>query len=354
MEQAMIPETANHCRTPRTRPCWQRLGLTLLVIGSLSWLYACATHRPVEPSSGRETVYRSPNYLVYASAAKRSPQELASEFLGDPNKSWMIAEANEPEDLKSGRAIVIPLVIRNKGGLRRDGFQTIPVLTYHRFGDNCDSPLCMPARVFERQMRYLKDNGYHTVTPDELLAFLRYRTPLPKKSVWITMDDGYRSTYRVAYPILKKYGFTATMFIYTEFVGASRLAVTWSQLKEMKAGGFTIGSHTITHSDLTKARADESTEKFIERVRRELGESKKIIDKKLGQDTIVLAYPFGYYDQRAINLAREAGYRLAASVRRGGNPFFANPLALRRDQVLDRDMTTFKSRLLTFYPLALE
>jgi peptidoglycan/xylan/chitin deacetylase (PgdA/CDA1 family) len=144
------------------------------------------------------------------------------------------------------------------------------------------------------------------------------------------------------------------MFVYTEFVGASRLAVTWEQLREMKADGFAIGSHTISHSDLTKPRADESTEAFIARVRRELGESKKLIDRKLGQDTIVLAYPFGYYDQRAVNLAHEAGYRLAASVRRGGNPFFANPLALKRDQVLKRDMTTFKRRLKTFHPLALE
>ncbi|MGD8242622.1 MAG: hypothetical protein PVF59_07355, partial [Desulfobacterales bacterium] len=61
-----------------------------------------------------------------------------------------------------------------------------------------------------------------------------------------------------------------------------------------------------------------------------------------------------YYDRRAINLAQEAGYRMAASVRRGGNPFFANPLALKRDQVLKRDMDTFASRLKTFYPLALE
>jgi peptidoglycan/xylan/chitin deacetylase (PgdA/CDA1 family) len=305
-------------------------------------------------SPDRETVYRSKNYIVYSSATPRSKEDLASEFLGDPAKSWVIDEANEPGDLQSGRAIVIPLVIKNKGGLRRDGFQTIPVLTYHRFGDNCDSPLCMPASVFDKQMRYLKDNGYHTVTPDEVLAYLKYHKPLPKKSVWITMDDGYRSTYKVAYPILKQYGFTATMFIYTEFVGASRLAVTWEQLREMKAAGFAIGSHTISHSDLTKPRADESTEDFIARVRWELGESKKIIDRKLGQDTIVLAYPFGYYDQRAVNLANEAGYRLAASVRRGGNPFFANPLALKRDQVLKRDMATFKKRLITFHPLALE
>ena len=101
-------------------------------------------------------------------------------------------------------------------------------------------------------------------------------------------------------------------------------------------------------------RPEESEAEFIKRVRRELEGSKRIIDKKLQQHTFVLAYPFGYYDRRAINLAQEAGYIMAASVRRGGNPFFANPLALKRDQVLKRDMDTFVSRLKTFYPLALE
>ncbi len=349
-----MTEAGDNQHPQRILPRRQRLGLMVLLLGSLLWLGACASRPSMRSASGQETVYRSKHYIVYSSVTQRSAEELASEFLGDPNKSWIIEEANQPGGLQSGQAVVIPLVIKNKGGLTRRGFQTVPVLTYHRFGDNCDSPLCMPADVFDRQMRYLKDNGYHTVTPAELIDFLRYRKPLPRKSVWITMDDGYRSTYKVAYPILKQYGFTATMFVYTEFVGASRLAVTWEQLREMKANGFVVGSHTVTHSDLTKPRSDESEDEFIARVRRELGESKKTIDKKLGQNTTVLAYPFGYYDRRAVNLAHDAGYKLAASVRRGGNPFFANPLALRRDQVLKRDMGTFKKRLITFYPLALE
>jgi peptidoglycan/xylan/chitin deacetylase (PgdA/CDA1 family) len=350
----MPPERRNSEQTDPTDPLRPRLALTVLLWCSLVGLNACASLPPAPPSPKGETVYRSQNYIVYTGAGQRSTAELADEFLGDAQKSWMIEEANTKGDLEGGGAIVIPLKIRNKGGLNRKGFQAVPVLTYHRFGDNCDSPLCMPAEVFEAQLRYLKKNGYHSVSPAEMLEFLQYRRALPKKSVWITMDDGYRSTYQVAYPLLKKYGFTATLFIYTDFVGASRLAVTWSQLKEMQANGFTIGSHTMTHSDLTKPRPEESEVEFIKRVRRELEGSKRIIDKKLQQDTFVLAYPFGYYDRRAINLAQEAGYIMAASVRRGGNPFFANPLALKRDQVLKRDMDTFASRLKTFYPLELE
>jgi peptidoglycan/xylan/chitin deacetylase (PgdA/CDA1 family) len=212
----------------------------------------------------------------------------------------------------------------------------------------------MPAKTFELQMRYLKENGYHVITAEELLAFIGYQQGLPQKSVLITMDDGYRSVYDLAYPILKKYGYTAALFIYTSFVGVSKMAITWDQLKEMRTNGFSIGSHTIYHSDLTKPKDGETEQEYIDRIKEELYGSKQIIDKKLGQDTYFLAYPFGYYDQRSIQMAREAGYKMAMSVKRGGNAFFANPLTLRRDQILKRDMQSFISRLKTFNHLSLK
>ncbi|MBN2516428.1 MAG: polysaccharide deacetylase family protein [Deltaproteobacteria bacterium] len=299
-------------------------------------------------------LYRSEDYVIYKLPDEATPSELAEKFLGDKNKSWVIKEANPGIPFSKGRSIVIPLKDKNKGGIYEDGFQTIPILTYHRFSDKCNSPLCMPANVFEKQMKYLKEKDYHVVTPEELLAFLEYRQGLPRKSVLISMDDGYRSVYSIAYPILKKYGFTATIFIYTSFVGVSGMAVTWDQLKKLKEEGFTIGSHTVFHTDLTKKKEGETENEFLARVKRELFDSKKIIDKKLGQDTFIFAYPFGHYDQPTIRLAREAGYKIAMSVNRGGNPFFANPLSLKRDQVLKRDLSIFKSRLITFNKLSLK
>ena len=144
-----------------------------------------------------------------------TPTELAETFLGERNKSWVIEEANPQTRFDNGDAIVIPLKDNNRGGLSSTGIQSIPILTYHRFAENCSSPMCMPKNTFKLQMRYLKENGYHVITAEELLAFLEYRQGLPQKSVLITMDDGYRSVYNVAYPILKEYGFPATLFIYT-------------------------------------------------------------------------------------------------------------------------------------------
>jgi peptidoglycan/xylan/chitin deacetylase (PgdA/CDA1 family) len=324
----------------------------LIGITSLVFCSCAPTRTTTQPINAN--VFRSEDYVVYQLKDNETAAELAAKFLGGQTKSWIIEEANLGTRFRNGNAVVIPLKEKNKGGLSADGFQTIPILTYHRFAENCSSPLCMPKKTFERQMQYLKENGYHVITAEDLVAFLEYRQGLPKKSVLISMDDGYRSVYDIAYPILNKYGFKATLFIYTSFVGVSKMAITWNQLKEMQANGFTIGSHTIYHSDLINPKAGESEQEHIARIKKELSGSKKIIDQKLGQNTYFLAYPFGYYDQRSIQMAKEAGYKLAMSVKRGGNPFFANPLTLKRDQILEKDMQSFISRLKTFNPLLLK
>jgi len=328
--------------------------LFFLLIGiSVLVLYSCAPTRGViQPPE--KSLFRSEDYIVYLLQENRTPAELSEKFLGGQKKSWMIEESNPGVIFSSGNAIVIPLKNRNKGGLSSAGLQTIPILTYHRFAEDCNSPLCMPHSTFKLQMKYLKENGYHVITAEELLAFLGYRQGLPKKSVLITIDDGYRSIYNFAYPILKEYGFTATLFIYTSFVGVSKMAITWEQLREMQANGYMIGSHTMYHSDLTKPKEGETEQEFIDRVKEELYGSKKILDKKLEQDTYLLAFPFGYYDQRLMQMVTEAGYKMAMSVKRGGNPFFANPLTLRRDQILKRDLQSFISRLKTFNHLSLK
>jgi len=171
--------------------------------------------------------------------------------------------------------------------------------------------------------------------------------------VVITVDDGYRSVYDVAYPILKKYGFTATLFIYTDFVGASRNAVTWDQLREMKVNGFEVGGHSMSHTDLTLQRDGEDRKAFLDRIDKELRVSKQIIDEKLQQDTIFLAFPYGRYNSTVLGISERLGYEMAVSVNRGSNPAFSSPLTLKRHQILGRDMEVFVSRLKTFQNVSL-
>ncbi len=327
---------------------YKMLGLCILLIVAAG----CAVS-PTQRLDPTAKFFSSKEYILYQLQAKDTATSLARIIYGDPRKAWRIEEANPKVKFKPGRYVVIPLKGHNKGGISKHGFQQVPILCYHRFDNNCDSPLCVADDLFERQMKYLRNNGYRTITPEEMLAFLEHRQPLPKKAVMITIDDGYRSAYTVAYPILKKYEFTATLMIYTNYVGVSKKAITWKQLRELKANGFTIGSHTVMHSDLSKQSRRESEKDYLQRLRQELVNSKKIIDKKLNQDTTVFAYPFGRTNETAMAMARKAGYKLAVTVTPGGNPFFTHPRILRRDQVIHRDMATFISRLNTFqsFPL---
>ena len=146
----------------------------LLFVMTLAVFWACAPTRTVTETSAVK-LFRSEDYLIYQIQDNETSAELAERFLGGRSKSWIIEEANPGVIFKRGNAIVIPLKDKNRAGLSPEGFQTIPVLTYHRFAENCDSPLCMPATTFELQMQYLKDNGYHVITAEQLLAFLEYR-----------------------------------------------------------------------------------------------------------------------------------------------------------------------------------
>jgi len=324
----------------------------LCILLGLSWSSGCAT-KPISTAPTPPRFHQSKDYVIYRTAPEDTAATLAKRFLGDAELSWIIEDANKMQPFIPEGHVIIPLRIRNKGGIFDKGVQQVPILCYHRFGNSCESPLCVPEDVFERQMRYLKDHGYRTISPEQLLAFLEYRTPLPLKSVMITVDDGYSSFYTVAYPILKKYGFTASLFIYTNFVGVSSKALSWDQLRELRDQGFSIGSHTIAHSDLSKKNENESEEAYMQRLKRETEGSKKILDAELKQDTFFFAYPFGRLNNTAMLVTNQAGYKLAVTVQRGGNPFFSNPYALQRDQILRRDMPTFISRLKIFQPLSL-
>ena len=337
-------ETAPLSLRPRT--------FALLLV--LSVLIGCAAPPAPVPVGDQTVRHRSADYLIVRLDGDATPAGVAGRYLGDERLGWVVEEANPGAGFRSGQTVVVPLDPRNRAGLRRDGFQTIPILTYHRFAQDCPSPLCMPAAAFRAQMRYLKDNRYHVLTADELLAFVQHRRPLPPRSVLITIDDGYRSVYEIAYPILREFDFSAVLFIYTELIDVSPIALTWNQLAEMRRNGFAVGSHTIRHSDLTLPREGESGAEFAARVENELVGSKQVLDRRLGQDTWLLAYPYGNYDPKVVASSQRAGYKLAMSVKRGGNPFFANPFTLKRDQILERDLPTFVKRLKTFNSLPLE
>jgi len=307
-----------------------------------------------EPGTRETEVFRSSRYVVCLLEKSSSAETLAEQYLGGRERAWVIEEANGADAFEENDTVVIPVREENPGGLEKDGYQVVPILCYHRFAVECKDELCVPAGEFDRQMAFLAEEGYHVITLNDLHEFLHYRSGLPEKAVVITIDDGYRSTYEIAYPILRKYGFTAAVFVYTDFIDAGSKALSWEQIREMKANGFDVGSHTVSHCDLTKPLKEEDDQAYRKRVRDELLKSKQILDEKLAQDTFALAFPYGNMTPGLLQLCQSLGYRLGFTVRPGNNPFFADPLALKRDQVRWNGDPPFEEYLEAFCAMSLE
>jgi peptidoglycan/xylan/chitin deacetylase (PgdA/CDA1 family) len=309
--------------------CW----LTAAETGAFR-LWSASEKQPLVPEEAG-ALFQTKKVAVYVVKKGDRLTDLARLFYGDPEKAWMIVEANELVTLEPGQVLVIPLLTSNPGGLSADGYQVVSIITYHHFSEKCTNALCMPVEEFARQMAMLAEEGYRTVSMKEVLKFVNYQEPLPRKTVAITIDDGYRSVYELAYPILKRYNFKATLFIYTDFIDDSPNALSWEQLRELTEAGFEVESHTITHADLTLKRKEESQAEYLKRIRSELRVPRELIRKHLGQEAVWLAYPYGRWNKLVISMAIEEGYQGGVTVTRGATPFFADPFRVGRNQVMN-------------------
>jgi peptidoglycan/xylan/chitin deacetylase (PgdA/CDA1 family) len=329
-----------------------RLGLLALLAGSI--LAGCAAPPvippPVEAAPPRTGALlgRDQDYAVVIAQPGDTFATLAARYIGSADKDWWISEFNGVDQVHAGQEIVIPLRAHNLTGVYANGFQTVTILCYHRFGPNRSAMTLAPA-TFEAQMDYLKSNGYRVITMKELAAYLAGKEPLPKKTVVITIDDGYRATYQVAYPVLKKYGFPATVYLYSDFVGAAD-ALTWPQMQEMvKSGLIEIQPHSKSHPNLTLKLPGESDAKYLERMRREVDAPIATIQNNLGLKSFSFAYPYGDVTETIVDLLTRDGVQLGVTVTSGGNGFFSYPYMLRRTMIFGNDdMETFKSKLVTF------
>lgn len=184
----------------------------------------------------------------------------------------------------------------------------VPILNYHKV-DILNNALSISPQEFEEQMEYLNKNNYHTITPDQLLAYLKSGKQLPDKPIMITFDDGYLDNYSNAYPIMKKYGFTATIFVVTNLVNHDERFMTWNQAKEMQKSGFVFGSHTANHTSLTTLTKEQ--------VMNELNQSRNEITRQLGKPPKYFAYPTGTYNLEIEDMVRKAGYKAAFTIEYG-------------------------------------
>ncbi|WP_167433983.1 polysaccharide deacetylase family protein [Paenibacillus silvae] len=226
----------------------------------------------------------------------------------------------------------------------------VPVLMYHYVTPRLDNrephnKSVIDLDSFEENMKYLYDNGYKTITLDQLEKYVNGEISLPKKSIVITFDDGYQNNYTLAYPVLKKYHFHASLFVIgsriqpkpVEFNPSKKSDISWP---EMKAGSdvFEYNSHTydlhhkgymVCGDDLPVTLDTSLLDHDIEQI------------KHIGINTPYIAYPYGYFSEQMIYKLHQHGYRMGFTVRPGFVHPGDSPMVLPRLTVTsDTDMAT--------------
>ncbi|MBC7961875.1 MAG: polysaccharide deacetylase family protein [Steroidobacteraceae bacterium] len=187
---------------------------------------------------------------------------------------------------------------------------SVPILLYHRFGSTVADGMTITTPVFESHMKYLHDNGYKVIPLRQLIDHYRGKAPAPgPKSVVIVEDDAHKSVYSDMLPIIRKYRYPVTIFTYPSAISNAKYAMTWDQLRDLKKTGlFDIQSHTYWHPNFKRERRKLTPQALESLVTTQLKKSRGRLEKELGGQVDLLAWPFGIYDDYLLKKAAEAGY----------------------------------------------
>ncbi len=194
--------------------------------------------------------------------------------------------------------------------------KNLTVLLYHHVGEMTAAQdpygLSVTPADFRKQMELLAQRRVTVVDLDRVAESIETGKPLPRRSVAITFDDGLKSTYETAFPVLRDLRFPAAVFLVADRVGdvsdwegqKDELAFplsTWEEIHEMQAGGITFGSHTRTHADLKRVSPEEAAD--------QIAASKEILERGLGRSVDYFAYPFERFTAEIVHLTQKSGYR---------------------------------------------
>ena len=217
---------------------------------------------------------------------------------------------------------------------------SIPVLMYHSINYDPKNPtniLRVPKAKFAAEMKWLYDNGYTTLSLDEIYSAVSNNKPVAEKSVVLTFDDGYNDNYDNALPVIKQYKFKATVFMITARIDDSKNGyLTAAQIKEMDSSGMRIECHTVDHPYLDTLSYKKQYS--------ELSDSKATLEALLGRSVNFVAYPSGKYNADTIAAAKKIGYKLCFKMEGGIAKISDSPYEFPRTFV-GSDLQDFISRV---------
>jgi peptidoglycan/xylan/chitin deacetylase (PgdA/CDA1 family) len=222
----------------------------------------------------------------------------------------------------------------------------VPILMYHEVASHTPGmdagklSLLVTPEQFAEQMQYLKDHDFTTITLEDWMAARAGRATLPTNPVVLTFDDGRLGVYRNAFPVLKRNGQKATLFLISAEVGRIvKGYLDWPMVREMQSNGLiTMGSHTVHHVELSLLSP--------QRALMELSYSRMVIQRNTGRRCDYFCYPYGKYTASVARLVGAVGYRAATTEIPGWSRVTDNAYELRRVRIDGRDsMAIFRAKL---------
>ncbi len=193
----------------------------------------------------------------------------------------------------------------------------VSVLGYHDFTEGASSnDMILNVADFRSQMQAIRDAKLPVISMRQFLDWKQGKADIPAQCVMITIDDGWKATHTLALGVLKEFGYPFTVFLYKNYIHIGGRSLTHDEIREIAASGGTISSHSVSHKNLS-SRGGRSPAAYDAWLREELVESMRFLEENYGDTGAVVktfAFPFGIYNDRVLELAREAGYEACFTV----------------------------------------
>ncbi len=209
--------------------------------------------------------------------------------------------------------------VTEQQGLSDDGVR-VAVLGYHEFSETePETAMRIRTSKFREQLATIRELGFAVIPMSDFIAWKSGEKSIPAKSVVITIDDGWKSVYTEAYPILKEFGYPFTIYLYKDYVDGGGKALTTAMIKEMIKNGATIGSHSTSHPypQTVKKHLNHGPKEYDQFLDVEMRDSKRFLEKQFKKNVTTYAYPGGFFTDEMLIKAEQVGYTHLFTVQPG-------------------------------------
>lgn len=292
--------------------------------------------------------YTPRDYVVVTATASDTLASLAETYLNDSRKAWIIGDFNRIDTLSPGRQVIIPLAPFNLGGLTPDGCQLVPILAYDRLTADATVQVDTTELDFEGQMAHLSAGHYHVIGLARFLEFMDYDGQIPTRSVVITIDDNRLAAIEQTLPVLKKYGFTATLFVDTDQLGRPGM-LTREDLVRLRVNGIDVQCRNGWGIDGAIETGQITLEQYFEQIRAEIPKARQTIETTTAAPCIVYACPPAGANNLLVEFLKCSGFKAALVTNDRANPFYTDPYHIGRTGVPPRISADDFERKLTVF-----